>query len=149
MRWLVGWTIACAACHAAARPEELPPVPRLQAPEDAGIILVMPDAEAPDAAMPDAAMRTCNDCDPPLRPVTGRVIKVQIDGSRTILWVGIGEAAGISKSWRGVMVRADGVAVPGGDVTTLRVAKTVTIVESTLTTGQIIAGLSVRFDPPR
>ncbi len=157
MRWLgaevvrvFAIVLACTTCRAHPAELLLPP-PRISG--DAGVAAIdaRPDAPpdaSPEVAVPDAAIRTCNDCEPPLTSITGRVIKVEIDGARTIFWVGIGTAQGVSKSWRGVLVRADGVVVPGGGVKTLRVARTTTIVESALTTDQIITGLSVRFDPP-
>ena len=93
-----------------------------------------------DINNPDPQNPNCDDATAP--PVTGRVIKTEIQQNDTIITVAAGSDQGVSKTWKGHVLRGDsGSPMDGGEVTVIRVGKRETIGKVHLTTDQISAFL--------
>lgn len=106
-------------------------------------------------ATPDPRIADCNKPvappppPPPPKPVTGRVIKAEIDGADLIVWVTVGSANGIDKAWTtGVVLRA-GTQTPlaGGTATVIQVNKTTTKLRVHLTKDVMSANDEIRIGP--
>jgi hypothetical protein len=99
------------------------------------------DKSAPDPENPKCSIKA--------NPVTGRVIKNEVQGSETLITIAVGEEQGVSKGWTGRVLRGDSDnPVDGGDVTVIRVGKRETIGKTRLTTDQISANPRVKLSPP-
>jgi hypothetical protein len=99
------------------------------------------DKSAPDADNPKCSIKA--------NPITGRVIKTEVQGSETLVTIAVGEDQGVSKGWTGRVLRADSDnPIDGGDVTVIRVGKRETIGKTRLTTDQVSANPRVKLSPP-
>ncbi len=99
------------------------------------------DKSAPDPDNPKCSIKA--------NPVTGRVIKNEVQGSETLITIAVGEDQGVSKGWTGRVLRGDSDnPIDGGDVTVIRVGKRETIGKTRLTTDQISANPRVKLSPP-
>ena len=100
-----------------------------------------------DINNPDPQNPNCDDATAP--PVTARVIKTEIQQNDTIITIAAGTDQGVSKAWKGHVLRADTDSpMDGGDVTVIRVGKRETIGKAHLTTDQISANPRVKLIPP-
>jgi hypothetical protein len=82
-------------------------------------------------------------------PVTGRVIKAEVQGSDTLITIAVGEDQGVVKGWTGRVLRGDSDnPIDGGDVTVIRSGKRETLGKTHLTTDQINANPRVKLSPP-
>ena len=100
-----------------------------------------------DINNPDPQNPNCDDATAP--PVTGRVIKTEIQQNDTIITVAAGSDQGVSKAWKGHVLRGDSdTPMDGGDVTVIRVGKRETIGKVHLTTDQVTANPRVKLIPP-
>src|SRR3569623_1822287 len=100
-----------------------------------------------DINNPDPQNPNCDDATAP--PVTGRVIKTEIQQNDTIVTVAAGSDQGVSKAWKGHVLRGDSATpMDGGEVTVIRVGKRETIGKVHLTTDQISANPRVKLIPP-
>ncbi|MEP6862253.1 MAG: hypothetical protein ABJE66_16635 [Deltaproteobacteria bacterium] len=100
-----------------------------------------------DINNPDPQNPNCDDATAP--PVTARVIKTEIQQNDTIITIAAGSDQGVSKAWKGHVLRADtDTPMDGGDVTVIRVGKRETIGKAHLTTDQISANPRVKLIPP-
>jgi hypothetical protein len=99
------------------------------------------DKSAPDPDNPKCSIKA--------NPITGRVIKTEVQGSETLVTIAVGEDQGVSKGWTGRVLRADtDNPIDGGDVTVIRVGKRETIGKTRLTTDQVSANPRVKLSPP-
>jgi hypothetical protein len=99
------------------------------------------DKSAPDPDNPKCSIKA--------NPVTGRVIKTEVQGADTLITIAIGEDQGVSKGWSGRVLRGDSDnPMDGGDVQVIRVGKRETIGKTRLTTDQISANNRVKLSPP-
>lgn len=102
-----------------------------------------PDKNNPDDSNPNCRVKAA--------PVVGRVIGKTVQGTDVIVQVGIGSDQGIKKGWTGTVIRGPDVndkPFPGGDVTIIRIDKTVTVVKVRLTADQVEQNKNIRFSPP-
>jgi hypothetical protein len=100
-----------------------------------------------DINNPDANNPNCDDATAP--PVTGRVIKNEIQGTDTLITVAAGSDQGVGKTWKGHVLRGDTDSpMDGGDVVIIRVGKRETIGKVHLTTDQVGANPRVKLTPP-
>jgi hypothetical protein len=100
-----------------------------------------------DINNPDPQNPNCDDATAP--PVTARVIKTEIQQNDTIITIAAGTDQGVSKAWKGHVLRADSDSpMDGGDVIVIRVGKRETIGKAHLTTDQISANPRVKLIPP-
>jgi hypothetical protein len=100
-----------------------------------------------DINNPDPQNPNCDDATAP--PVTGRVIKNEVQGSDVLITIAAGTDQGVSKAWKGRVLRGDGdTPMEGGDVVVIRVGKRETIGKVHLTTDQISANPRVKLTPP-
>jgi hypothetical protein len=77
------------------------------------------------------------------------VIKNEVQGSDVIITIAAGTDQGVSKGWKGHVLRGDSeTAMDGGDVTVIRVGKRETVGKVHLTTDQIAANPRVKLTPP-
>jgi hypothetical protein len=82
-------------------------------------------------------------------PITGRVIKNEVQGSDTIITIAVGSDQGVAKGWTGRVLRGDSDnAMDGGEVTVIRIGKRETVGKVRLTTDQISANPRVKLSPP-
>jgi hypothetical protein len=102
-----------------------------------------PDKNAPDDSNPNCRVKAA--------PIVGRIIGKEVQGNELIVRVGIGSDQGVKKGWVGTVIRGADLsdkAVPGGDVTIVRVDKQVTVIKLKLTADQIASSPYVRLSPP-
>ena len=100
-----------------------------------------------DINNPDPNNPNCDNATAP--PVTARVIKNEVQGGDVLVTVAAGSDQGVSKTWKGHMLRGDSDSpMDGGDVTVIRVGKRETIGKVHLTTDQIAANPRVKLVPP-
>ncbi len=100
-----------------------------------------------DINNPDPQNPNCDDATAP--PVTGRVIKNEVQGSDVLVTVAAGSDQGVSKAWKGHVLRGDtDTPMEGGEVTVIRVGKRETLGRVHLTTDQISANPRVKLTPP-
>jgi len=82
-------------------------------------------------------------------PVTGRVIKNEVQGRDVIITIAAGSDQGVAKGWHGQVLRGDSDSpMDGGSVTVIRVGKRETIGKVHLTTDQIASNPRVKLSPP-
>lgn len=99
------------------------------------------DKSAPDHENPKCSIKA--------NPVTGRVIKNEVQGSDTLITIAVGEDQGVSKGWTGRVLRGSSDSpMDGGEVIVIRVGKRETIGKVRLTTDQISANPRVKLSPP-
>jgi hypothetical protein len=99
-----------------------------------------------DKANPDPENWKCGVKDP---PVTGRVIKTDVQGSEVVITIAVGSDQGVGKGWTGRVLRGDSdTAMDGGEVSIVRIGKRETIGKVRLTTDQIAANPKVKLSPP-
>jgi hypothetical protein len=99
------------------------------------------DKSAPDPENPKCSIKA--------NPVTGRVIKHDVQGTETLITIAAGEDQGVAKGWTGRVLRGDSDnAMDGGEVVLIRVGRRETIGKVKLTTDQISANPRVRLSPP-
>lgn len=100
-----------------------------------------------DINNPDPQNPNCDDATAP--PVTGRVIKNEIQNGETLITIAAGSDQGVSKAWKGHVLRGDSdTPMDGGDVVVIRVGKRETIGKVHLTTDQVSANPRVKLTPP-
>lgn len=100
-----------------------------------------------DINNPDPQNPNCDDAK--ADPVTGRVIKTEIQGSDVVITISGGSDQGVGKGWRGKVLRGDSDSpLDGGEVTVIRVGKRETIGKVHLTTDQISSNPRVKLSPP-
>jgi len=98
-------------------------------------------------AAPDPGNPNCDNAK--ADPVTGRVIKNEVQGSDVIITIAAGTDQGVAKTWRGHVLRGETDSpMEGGDVTVVRVGKRETLGKVHLTTDQIGANPRVKLSPP-
>lgn len=99
-----------------------------------------------DKSSPDPDNPKCN---VKAAPVTGRVIKNEVQGSDVVITIAVGSDQGVAKGWTGRVLRGDSdTPMDGGDVTVIRVGKRETVGKVRLTTDQIAANPKVKLSPP-
>jgi hypothetical protein len=77
------------------------------------------------------------------------VLSNEVQGSDVLITIGAGSDQGVSKSWKGHVLRGDSeTPMEGGDVIVVRVEKRKTIGKVHLTTDQISANPRVKLTPP-
>ena len=82
-------------------------------------------------------------------PVTGRVIKNEVQGSDVVITIAVGSDQGVGKGWTGRVLRGDSdTPVDGGDVQVIRVGKRETVGKVKLTVDQIAQNPKVKLSPP-
>jgi hypothetical protein len=90
-------------------------------------------------------------CRKPADPIVGRIVGKELKSGQLILTIGAGTDQGVGKAgWKGEVVRENNVKsgmVPGGEVTIIRVDKTITVGSSKLTPDQIGSTPWVRLMP--
>jgi hypothetical protein len=130
-----------------------------------------PEPVAPDDQVPTTAhaeMPRTQDADAPAReatppsstsepqrtmnlpaPLRLRVVKVQVQGSATVLTLAGGSDKGINKDWAGCLVKSqtNDACADGGDVAIIRVNPRDTVVKSTLVRDQILSTPYVKVWP--
>jgi len=100
-----------------------------------------------DINNPDPQNPNCDDATAP--PVTGRVIKNEVQGGDVLITIAAGTDQGVSKAWKGRVLRGDtDTPMEGGDVVVIRVGKRETIGKVHLTTDQVSANPRVKLTPP-
>ncbi|MEO6775162.1 MAG: hypothetical protein ABI467_19515 [Kofleriaceae bacterium] len=100
-----------------------------------------------DINNPDPQNPNCDNATAP--PVTARVINAGVQGNDTIITIAAGSDQGISRAWKGHVLRADTDSpIDGGDVTVVRVGKRETVGRVHLTTDQISSNPRVKLVPP-
>jgi hypothetical protein len=106
----------------------------------------MKDFPPCDKSAPDPENMKCSI---KANPITGRVIKNEVQGSETVITIAAGEDQGVSKGWTGRVLRGDSDnPMDGGEVIVIRVGKRETIGKVKLTTDQISANPRVKLSPP-
>jgi hypothetical protein len=99
------------------------------------------DKAAPDPENPKCSIKA--------DPITGRVIKTEVQGTEVLVTVAVGSDQGVAKGWTGRVLRGDtDNPLDGGDVTVIRVGKRETIGKVKLTTDQISTNPRVKLSPP-
>jgi hypothetical protein len=99
-----------------------------------------------DKSNPDPDNPKCNE---KAAPVTGRVIKTEVQGGDVVVTIAVGSDQGVGKGWTGRVLRGDSeTAMDGGEVTVIRVGKRETIGKVKLTTDQVAANPKVKLSPP-
>ncbi|HEY5924710.1 MAG TPA: hypothetical protein VIV11_23685 [Kofleriaceae bacterium] len=99
-----------------------------------------------DKSNPDLDNPKCNI---KAAPVTGRVIKTEVQGSEVVVTIAVGSDQGVGKGWTGRVLRGDtDSAIDGGDVTVIRVGKRETVGKVRLTIDQVSANPKVKLSPP-
>ena len=99
------------------------------------------DKSAPDPDNPKCSIKAS--------PITGRVLKADVQGNDTIITIGAGSDQGVDKGWVGRVMRGDSeTPLEGGDVTVIRVGKRETIGRVRLTTDLINQNPRVKLSPP-
>jgi hypothetical protein len=99
-----------------------------------------------DKSNPDPDNWKCGQKDP---PVTGRVIKNEVQGRDVVITIAVGSDQGVGKGWTGRVLRGNTDSpIDGGEVTVVRVGKRETIGKVRLTTDQVAANPKVRLSPP-
>jgi len=101
-----------------------------------------PDKKHPDPENPN--------CPAGGEPVVGRVLQKVLQQGELVITIGAGSDQGVGKTWKGQIVKGSDVndaAVPGGDVTIVRVDKTTTTAKTKLTPDQLAANPYVKFSP--
>ncbi|HEU0034133.1 MAG TPA: hypothetical protein VFQ53_26075 [Kofleriaceae bacterium] len=101
-----------------------------------------PDKKNPDESNPNCRVKAA--------PVVGRIIGKEVQGGDLIIRIGIGSDQGVSKGWVGTVIKGPDLtdrAVPGGDVSIVRIDKAVTVARIKLTADQIAATPYVRLEP--
>ena len=86
---------------------------------------------------------------PPAKPVTGRVLKTLVVGGEVHVWIGVGSANGVDKSWTAGKVLRSGTqsALAGGTATIVQVNKTTTELRVHLTADVMSANDEVQVGP--
>lgn len=103
--------------------------------------------KCPDPKHPDPNNPNCDNIKLP--PVIGRIVGNSVSGSELIITIGQGQNAGVEKSWSAVVLRGDSEEpLRGGDVTIVRVDKTLTVGKVRLTTDQLSSNSRVRLSAP-
>jgi hypothetical protein len=99
-----------------------------------------------DKSNPNSENPKCNVKDP---PVTGRVIKNEVQGGDVVITIAAGSEQGVGKGWTGRVLRGDSDnPIDGGDVTVIRVGRRETVGKVRLTTDQVSANPRVKLSPP-
>jgi hypothetical protein len=99
------------------------------------------DPNAPDQDNPKCHVKA--------KPVTGRVIKTEVQGSDVVITIAAGSDAGVAKGWTGRVLRGDSDNnLDGGEVVVIRVGKRETVGKVRLTTDQVSANPRVKLSPP-
>jgi len=103
--------------------------------------------KCPDPAHPDPANPNCDGIKMP--PVVGRIIQNNVSGGDVIITIGAGTNSGVQKTWGASVLRGDSdQPLAGGEVTVIRVDKSVTVGKVHLTTDQIASNPRVRLSAP-
>jgi len=144
----VGWPACAGKCPTPPDPQNPacwdkvcpnPPTSRAKA-------CKLKDFPACDKASPDPENPKCS---LKANPITGRVLKADVQGSDTIITIGAGSDQGVDKGWVGKVLRKDSEnPLDGGDVTVIRVGKRETIGRVRLTTDVINQNPRVKLSPP-
>ena len=97
-------------------------------------------------AAPDPENFNCNK---KADPVKGRVINTTVQGGETIITIAVGSDSGVTRDWKGQVLRGDsGSPIEGGDVTIINVGKRQTAGKTRLTIDQISQNPNVKLSPP-
>lgn len=100
-----------------------------------------------DLANKDPQNPNCDDAKAPA--VTARVLKNEVHGGELLITIGAGSSSGIEKGWSATVLRGGSeAALPGGDVTIVRIDKQTTIGKVRLTADQIKQNDRVKISPP-
>lgn len=88
-------------------------------------------------------------CNKKAEPVTGRTIKTEVAGTETIITIGVGSDQGVTREWKGHVLRGDSTTpYDGGDVTIINVGKRQTVGKVHLTVDIISQNPKVKLAPP-
>jgi len=99
------------------------------------------DKASPDPENPKCSIKA--------DPITGRVIKNEVQGGDVVITIAVGSDQGVGKGWTGRVLRGDSEnPLDGGDVTVIRVGKRETVGKVRLTTDQVSANPRVKLSPP-
>jgi hypothetical protein len=97
-------------------------------------------------AAPDPENFNCNK---KAEPVTGRVISTSVQGSDTVITIAVGSDQGVTREWKGHVLRGDSTnPYDGGDVTIINVGKRQTVGKVKLTIDIISQNPKVKLGPP-
>jgi hypothetical protein len=97
-------------------------------------------------AAPDPENFNCNK---KADPITGRALKTEVSGSDTIVTISVGSDNGVTRDWKGHVLRGDTTTpYDGGDVTIINVAKRQTVGKVHLTVDIIAANPKIKLTPP-
>jgi hypothetical protein len=97
-------------------------------------------------AAPDPENYNCNK---KADPIVGRIISNQVQGGDTVITVAVGSDQGVTREWRGQVLRGDSnTPLDGGDVTVINVGKRQTVARVHLTVDIIAHNLRVKLGPP-
>ena len=100
-----------------------------------------------DINNPDPQNPNCDDA--VAAPVTGMVIKTEVQGTDTLITIAAGSDQGISQTWTGHVLRGQTDApLDGGDVKVIRVGKRETVAKVHLTTDTISNNNRVKLTAP-
>jgi len=99
-----------------------------------------------DKQNPNPENPKCSAKDP---PVTGRVIKNEVQGGNVVLTVAVGSDQNVAKGWNGKVLRGDSdTPLDGGECNVVRVGKRETVCTVKLTVDQIAQNPRVKLSPP-
>jgi hypothetical protein len=99
-----------------------------------------------DLKNPDPQNPNCDDAT--ADPVVARVMKSEVQGGEVIITIGAGQNSGVAKGWRAYVLRGDSdSALPGGEVSVVRVDKQFTVGKVRLTADQLKANDRVKLSP--
>jgi hypothetical protein len=100
------------------------------------------DIKAPDQNNPNCDNATAD-------PITGRVIKNEVQGNDVLITIAVGKDQGVATGWKGHLLRGDSdTPMDGGDVQVIHVGKRETLGKVHLTTDVISANPRVKLTPP-
>ena len=100
-----------------------------------------------DLKNPDPQNPNCDDAT--ADPVTGRVLKNEVQGGELVITIGAGSNQGIQKTWKATVLRGETeTPLPGGEVTVVRLDKGFIVGKVKLTADQIKENYRVKFTPP-
>ncbi|HEY4238198.1 MAG TPA: hypothetical protein VGM88_00200 [Kofleriaceae bacterium] len=100
---------------------------------------------------PKAHQDPLNGCADIAQPASGRILDIHVDGTHTVLQIGVGTdaAPGLTADWTAVLRDKSGKAIAGGSLVIVSVRKNSVIVTSSLTVDRIRdASASVTLTPP-
>lgn len=128
------------ACHA-SMPCPNPPDRRVRACKASAF------PKCQDINNPDPQNPNCDNAKAP--PMTGRVLRTEVQGGDLLITIAGGSNSGVKKGWTATVLRGDSdEPLSGGDVQIIRIDKGSTLGKVRLTADQIKANNRVKISPP-